>query len=194
MIQPILEKTSLPDLSATLDTQKPRVLVAPLDWGLGHATRCIPIIRELLAQGCDVWLVGEGMQEQLLKTEFPQLTFLLLPGYRIRYAKTSRGLIWKMIQQGPKMRRAIRYEHLWLKKMEKEHRFDAIISDNRYGLYHSTIPCIFITHQLSIKSSAGKWTEKILQKRNFEFVLNTISGIVKDPVKHTRTKRIMKKV
>ncbi len=149
---------------------KPRILVAPLDWGLGHATRCIPIIRKLLAQNCDVWLAGEGTQEQLLKTEFPELPFLQLPGYRIHYAKTAKGLIWKMIQQGPKMRRAILYEHLWLKKMVAQHQFNAVISDNRYGLYHANVPCIFITHQLTIKSSTGKWTEKILQKRNYKYI------------------------
>lgn len=150
--------------------RKLRILVAPLDWGLGHATRCIPIIRELLAQGADVWLAGEGAQKQLLETEFPELTFLPIPGYRILYSKTKRGLIWKMIQQGPKMRRAIQYEHRWLKKMIKEHQFNAVISDNRYGLYHAGIPCIFITHQLTIKSYAGKWTEKILQKRNYHYI------------------------
>lgn len=149
---------------------KPRILVAPLDWGLGHATRCIPIVRELLAQDCDVWLAGEGAQEQLLKTEFPDLPFIELPGYRIHYAKTAKGLIWKMIQQGPKLRRAILYEHQWLKKMVAQHHIDAVISDNRYGLYHSAVPCIFITHQLLIKSSAGKWTEKILQKRNYKYI------------------------
>ena len=127
---------------------KTRILIAPLDWGLGHATRCIPIIRELMAQGCDVWLAGEGAQERLLKDEFPDLPFLQLPGYRIEYAKTKWGLIWKMILQGPKMRRAIQYEHRWLKKMVKQYHFDAVISDNRFGLYHKTTPCIFITHQL----------------------------------------------
>ena len=84
--------------------------------------------------------------------------------------KPARGLIWKMIQQGPKMRRAIQYEHRWLKKMINEHGFDAVISDNRYGLYHAAVPCIFITHQLIIKSSVGKWTEKILQKRNYKYI------------------------
>lgn len=149
---------------------KPRILVAPLDWGLGHATRCIPIIRELLEQDCEVWLSGKGAQKVLLKTEFPDLPFLDLPGYRIQYSKTKRGLLWKMIQQGPKLRRAILYEHQWLKQAVKEYNFDAIISDNRYGLYHSAIPSAFITHQLRIKSSAGKWTEKILQKRNYKYI------------------------
>lgn len=152
------------------NAEKPRILVAPLDWGLGHATRCIPLVRELLAQGADIWLAGEGAQEQLLKEEFPGLPFLFLPGYRIRYAKTAGGLTWKMIRQGPKLRRAIRDEHKWLQQAVKEFEFDAVISDNRYGLYHESIPGIFITHQLRIKSSAGKWTEKILQKRNYRFI------------------------
>ncbi len=151
-------------------SRQARILVAPLDWGLGHATRCIPIIRELVAKQYDVWIAGEGPQEQLLKIEFPGLSFLGLPGYRIQYAKTARGLIWKMLQQGPKMRRAIQYEHRWLKKMIDNYHFDAVISDNRYGLFHPTVPSIFITHQLTIKSSAGKWTENILQKRNYNYI------------------------
>jgi hypothetical protein len=149
---------------------KPRILVAPLDWGLGHATRCIPIIRELLERGCEVWLAGERAQKELLKTEFPQLPFLDLPGYRIQYSKTKRGLLWKMIQQGPKLRRAIKHEHQWMKQAVKEYSFDGIISDNRYGLYHSAIPSVFITHQLYIKSSTGKWIEKTLQKRNYKYI------------------------
>lgn len=153
-----------------LSGRQARILVAPLDWGLGHATRCIPIIRELLLQGCDVWLAAENAQEILLKEEFPDLPFLQLAGYRIKYARTKRGLIWKMIQQGPKMKRAIRHEKKWLKKMVDEYKIDAVISDNRYGLSHSTIPCIFITHQLKIKSPVGKWTEKILQKRNYQYI------------------------
>jgi uncharacterized protein (TIGR00661 family) len=152
------------------NAEKPRILVAPLDWGLGHATRCIPIIRELLAQGADVWLAGEGPQQQLLAEEFPQLPFLSLPGYRIEYSKTAGGLIWKMIRQWPKMRNAIQAEQQWLKKIVNERSFDAVISDNRYGLYHPAIPSVFITHQLNIKSPAGKWTERILQNRNYKYI------------------------
>lgn len=150
--------------------EQPRILVVPLDWGLGHATRCIPVIRELLARGADVWLAGEGAQQQLLAEEFPHLPFLSLPGYRIRYARTAGGLIWKMIRQWPKMRVAMQSEQQWLKKMVNKHRFDAVISDNRYGLYHPAIPSVFITHQLLIKSPAGRWTERILQNRNYQYI------------------------
>lgn len=150
--------------------RKLRILVAPLDWGLGHATRCIPIIRELTEQGVEVWLAGEGQQEILLKAEFPTLSFLELPGYRVRYAASAWGLLKNMIFQTPKILKRIKEERKWLKQKIGEHQFDAVISDNRYGLQNPAIPCIFITHQLLIKSPLGKWSEKILQKRNYNYI------------------------
>lgn len=146
------------------------MLVAPLDWGLGHATRCVPVIKELLAQGADVWLAGEGLQEALLKQEFPDLPFLQLPGYRVKYATSASGLTWKMICQGPKILSVISAEHKWLKKVINDYQPDAVISDNRYGLYHPEIRSVFITHQLMIKSFAGKWGDRVLQKRNYRYI------------------------
>ena len=94
------------------------------------------------------------------------------------------------------MLRVIKKENAWLKKITDKHDFDAIIADNRYGLYHSTIPAVFITHQLTIKSSLGKWTERILQKINYRFInrfsecwvpdmddKNNLSGELSHPVK-----------
>ena len=149
---------------------KPRILVAPLDWGLGHTTRCIPIIKELLEQDCEVWLAGEGAQEILLKKEFSHLEFLSLPGYRIRYARSAIGLLQNIFFQTPKVLRAIKKENEWLNEKMEQYNFDAVISDNRYGFYHKSTPCIFITHQLTIKSPLGKWSEKILQKRNYRYI------------------------
>jgi uncharacterized protein (TIGR00661 family) len=150
--------------------RKYHILVAPLDWGLGHATRCIPVVKELLANDCDVSLAGEGIQEALLRTEFPDLPFLSLDGYRIRYSRRSWGFLLNMALQIPKILFAIRKEHRWLKKMVRSHKIDAVISDNRFGLYHSKIPSIFITHQLSIKSPLGNWNEKILQRWNYKYI------------------------
>ncbi len=150
--------------------RKSRILVAPLDWGLGHATRCIPLIKEFLANNCEVWLAGEGQQEALLRSEFPDLPFLPLSGYRIQYSKSKKRLFWKIILQIPKIISAIRKEHTWLKKMIVAYNFDAVISDNRFGLYHRNIPTVFITHQLNIKTKLGKWSEKILQRWNYKYI------------------------
>ena len=145
-----------------------RILVAPLDWGLGHATRCIPIVNELLSQNCDVWLAGEGQQEALLRAEFPGLPFLPLEGYRMHYSARSLG--WKIILQIPRMIQTIGKEHRWLKEMMAAHQFDAVISDNRYGLYHKRIPAVLITHQLTIKGHLGTWSENILRRWNYKYI------------------------
>ena len=150
-------------------SNKPRILLAPLDWGLGHTTRCVPIIEELLEQGCEVILAGNTDQEALLKAEFPSLDFLSLPGYNVRYANKGRNMPWKILQQFSRIKKSIRREHQWLKQKVEEMNIDAVISDNRFGLYHEKIPCAFITHQLTIKSP-WKWTERIIQKKNYHYI------------------------
>ena len=145
-----------------------RLLIAPLDWGLGHATRCVPIIRDLLRNDCKVWLAGEGAQEKILREEFSSLPFLPLKGYRIKYSKSALG--GKMLLQIPSILRSIKEENEWLKQQVKEYELDAVISDNRYGLYHENIFSVLITHQLGIKSPFGKWSEKLLQKWNYKLI------------------------
>lgn len=149
---------------------KSRVLVAPLDWGLGHATRCIPLIRQLMRKGAEVFLAGEGAQEVLLKTEFPDLPFLPLKGYRVQYSRSAAGLPFQMIRQAPMITKAIRTENEWLQQKAGELQLDSVISDNRYGLHHPRLNSIFVTHQLMIKTGLGKWTERILQQRNYSYI------------------------
>jgi predicted glycosyltransferase len=148
--------------------RKSRILVAPLDWGLGHTTRCMPIIKELLAQNFEVLAAGDPQQERLLTAEFPGLPFLPLQGYGIRYSK--KNLSVKLISQVPKIMFRIREEHSWLKQAVTAHRIDAVISDNRFGLYHRKVPTVFITHQLQIKTNLGGSTEKILRNWNYRFI------------------------
>lgn len=151
-------------------TVRPRILVAPLDWGLGHATRCIPIIKELIAQECEVLLAGDGGIKSLLSAEFPLLQFLNLKGYGIKYGKNRWETIGKMALQIPQIIEAMDEEHNWLHTAIDEHRIDAVISDNRYGLFNEGITSVFITHQLLIKTSAGDTADSWLQKLNYEYV------------------------
>ncbi len=148
---------------------KPRILVAPLDWGLGHATRSIPIINRLLKQDCEVIIAAEGPCRLLLEKEFPGLFFLNLRGYRMQYSRQKFWMPVKLLIQLPKIFLSIYTEHSWLKKMIKEYSFDAVISDNRLGLYHSFVPCIYITHQLKIKTG-NRFTEWVAQKLHHRFI------------------------
>lgn len=98
---------------------KPRILIAPLDWGLGHATRCIPIINKLLILNCEVVIAAEGPIKKLLQQEFPHLLYLDLRGYRITYSRKKLWLPLKMLFQVPKILSSIYKEQSWLKKIIK---------------------------------------------------------------------------
>jgi uncharacterized protein (TIGR00661 family) len=150
-------------------TQKYRILVAPLDWGLGHATRCIPIIKELIDLDCEVLIAADKKIFFLLKKEFPNTVILPCKGYKIRYSRSKKYFSLQLFYQLPKIIFSICHEKRWLKKTVKLHSIDAVISDNRFGMYHKTIPSIYITHQLSIKTG-NKFSEIIAQKIHYYFI------------------------
>lgn len=148
---------------------KSHVLIAPLEWGLGHTTRCIPIIFKLLEQNCEVTIAASGESKQLLMKEFPELYFIELKGYGIKYSRKNVGLPIKLFYQLPKIIFRIYFEHICLKKIIKHYSIDTIISDNRLGLFHKTVPCIYITHQLKIKTG-NRATDWIVQKFHYWFI------------------------
>ena len=128
--------------------KKKTVLVCPLDWGLGHASRIIPLIKQLIRSGCKVILGGSGQSLELLKGEFPSLKYIPLPALNIRYSKGN-ILIFRLLWQLPAMISIIYKEHRQINKMRIIHEIDMIISDNRYGLFCKKIRTILITHQIS---------------------------------------------
>lgn len=151
-------------------TEKPLVLLSPLDWGLGHTTRCIPVIQQLIHEGCEVILACNGQQKTLLEAEFPSLTYLELPGYGMRYAKRRWLTIGRIIGQLPRMMLRVKRENRWLKQQMKLRNIDAVISDNRFGLHVKGIPCIFITHQLAVQTGLGAWANTQAQKQNYALI------------------------
>lgn len=126
-----------------------RVLLTPLDWGLGHATRCIPIIRELRLRGWEVLLAGSGDALALLRIEFPDLPFFSLPPYAPRYPLYG-SMAFRIARQLPRFVRVISEEHKAVKKIINDQKIDVIISDNRYGCWSRKIPSVFVTHQTNI--------------------------------------------
>ena len=134
-----------------------RILIAPLNWGLGHATRCIPIIKALLKCGFEPIIASDGVALSLLKKEFPELRHVELPSYDINYAKKGRHFKLKLIWDSPKVLKAMAKEKKEVKRLVKTFSLDGIISDNRLGVRSKKIPCIFITHQLNVLSGNTTW-------------------------------------
>lgn len=140
-----------------MDNLKKNILVAPLNWGLGHATRCIPVINALLSNGFTPILASDGVALELLKKEFPDLVALELPSYQIEYPKNGIYFKLKIIVNSPKIIDAIVSEKKAVKKIIQKHNIAGIISDNRLGVRNKKIPSVFITHQLNVMTGNTTW-------------------------------------
>ncbi len=140
------------------------ILVAPLNWGLGHATRCIPIIKKLEEFGYQPILASDGNALLLLQKEFPHLSTLELPSYQIEYAKKGENFKWKLIKNSPKTIQAILEEKRLVKDWVKEYDLVGIISDNRLGVRNKKVSSVFITHQLTVLSGKTTWISSKLHQ------------------------------
>lgn len=130
---------------------KKKILFAVLNWGLGHATRSLPIIRYLISSGHDLVIASDGIPLEFLKGELPSASFEELSGYNIDYSDTR--LLVGMIRQGPKIVKAIKKEHAQTRQIVAKHKIDLIFSDSRFGCYHAKLNSFLIGHTLQVPTS-----------------------------------------
>lgn len=141
-----------------------KILVAPLNWGLGHASRCVPLIQQFLDEGHEVILGGDGESLTLLRKHFPKLRYTYLAPLHLQYSRGNRQ-VFAILRALPKLMMWSMKDHLMLKALLNEESIDRVISDNRFGLYNKHTECIYITHQLHILLPRGwKWAEKIASR------------------------------
>ncbi len=165
-----------------MNQQKKRILIAPLNWGLGHATRCIPIIRALLDQNFEPIIASDGVALTLLRKEFPTLSSIELPSYNVTYAKKGKNFKMKLLKDSPKVLKAVKEEKKAIKSIVDLQNIAGIISDNRLGARSKKVPSVFITHQLNVLSGTTTWFstkmhQKIIKKFNACWVPDTEGDI-----------------
>jgi uncharacterized protein (TIGR00661 family) len=148
----------------TFNSPSKTILIAPLNWGLGHATRCIPIIKALQENNYIPIIASDGNALELLKKEFPYVQTLKLPSYQIEYAKKGKNFKWKLLKNFPEMIKAIWKEEKKVRKWIKKYEIDGIISDNRLGVFSKKIPSVYLTHQLNVMTGNTTWFTSILHQ------------------------------
>ncbi|MFT4536456.1 MAG: hypothetical protein ACJA1A_000174 [Saprospiraceae bacterium] len=141
--------------------------MAPLFWGLGHSSRCIPIINQLLDQGNTVAIASDGEALSLLRMELPDLESFELPEYDINYKYQS--MIINMAVQGPKVLSAIKKEKTVAQQIASSWNADILISDNRLGFRSNTTKNIYISHQLNIPHP-NKIVSAIANRLHHDFI------------------------
>ena len=130
--------------------KKQIVLICPLDWGIGHATRCIPVIQGFRDINFEVIVAGSGKSVDFIKREYPGIRYLDLPGPAIAYTR-GKFLLLKLTFMIPRLIYHIIREHRAVARMVRKTGASLVISDNRYGCWHPEIPSVFITHQINIQ-------------------------------------------
>ncbi|MDK2908962.1 MAG: hypothetical protein PWR20_529 [Bacteroidales bacterium] len=133
-----------------------KVLVAPLNWGMGHATRCVPIIETLEKLGADIVLAGDGPVYHYFEKRFSHLELIRLPGHVVKYQSQGRWLMIPVLKGLPGFIHSFFNEHNAIKLLITKYNLGFIISDNRYGLWHREIPSALVTHQINIRLN-GFW-------------------------------------
>lgn len=127
-----------------------RVLVCPLGWGLGHTSRSVQLINQLIQKGCTVLVAGDPYSIAFLRSRFPELSYIPFPSFTVKFSRGSNQLISLI---GIAFRLFVRTitEKREIEILISQHNIDLVISDNRYGLYARKIPSVLLTHQLSIQ-------------------------------------------
>lgn len=147
-----------------------RILVAPLDWGLGHASRCIPIIRQLMKRGCHVFVAGSGPSLDVIKNEFSELKCFSLDGYNPEYSHTS-SQVAKLARQVLRFRSTIKREHQQMENLVEQNEIDIVLSDNRFGCWSVKAYSVFLTHQLNIQVPKSiRWMAPIINWFNKRYI------------------------
>ena len=132
-----------------------KVLVAPLDWGLGHATRCVPVVREFLRCGAEVELAVVPANAAFFREVFPEVRQRIAPGYNIVYPKHGINMPLWLVKKSTHLNAVIRFEHRFAEEMVARHGYDIIVSDNRFGFYSTKAHSVYMTHQRRIAFPAA---------------------------------------
>ena len=132
-----------------MDERKKIILVCPLGWGLGHASRDIPIIDFLQKNGHEVIIAGDEIQLVLLSQHFEGVKTIPFPSIKVKFSK-SQSQIFPLLWIALRLPYHIIKEHIILKGLVRKLKIDVVISDNRYGLWNNNIETILITHQLKV--------------------------------------------
>lgn len=149
-----------------MPSERKTILLCVLNWGIGHAARCVPLIEKWLRENKRVVIASDGAALQMLQVEFPDLLFEELPPYNVQYDKGG-NMVFAMARQLPKFINAINEEHKALNNLIERYKPEMVISDSRFGCHTTKAKSVFVTHQLHlIMPEAWKWMESIINHFN----------------------------
>ncbi len=158
-----------------------KVIVAPLNWGLGHSSRCVPIIQKLINENFTPVIASDGNSLEFLRKEFPEIEYIQLPTYGIKYHKFLKiSLLFNLF----KIKKAVSEEFKIISKyIDENSDVVGLISDNRFGVYSSKVPSVYITHETKVLSGVltpftSLYHAKIIHKFSECWIPDTFNSLL----------------
>lgn len=177
-----------------IDIRNKNVLLSPLNWGMGHVSRCIGLIHQLLEQENEVIIACDANQQEVFKTYFPELVFVVHSGYPFEFSGKG-NFAWDLLKKIRTLQNRLKKELIETKKMVDQYKIDLILSDHRYGFCSEKIPSIFITHQYhlpvsGLQSISDNWHKKRVARFDHVWILdyddNRLSGKLTEGIQDDR--------
>lgn len=123
------------------------ILLSPLDWGLGHAARCVPLIRDFLSKGKSVTVFASPLLNHYLRSRFPQIKYIDDSTEPISYGLKGFDF-FELVHVARLMKSRSKTERKLCEELCLQGQFDLVVSDNRYGFYSDNVKSVLVTHQL----------------------------------------------
>jgi hypothetical protein len=160
------------------------IVVAPLDWGMGHLTRCLPLIKLFISNNNKVIFAGTSFQCGWIQNECEGIITEKIEGYKITL-DSEKPTYWQILSQSAKMIKIFKREQDSAHQLVQKYEADLILSDNRYGFRSDACQNILLTHQLSppvpkLRSFVSKKITKWVNEFDFCWVPDReINGVCK---------------
>lgn len=143
-----------------------RILISPLNWGMGHVARCIPLIAQFLKNQNNVFVACNAAQKEILKNYFSGLTFIEHRDYPFAFGEKGRFEI-DLMKQFNKLNKRLEEELNETNQLVKEHSIDLVVSDHRYGFRSTFCKSVILTHQVNLPV---RWYEKWVQRIHHKYL------------------------
>lgn len=138
---------------------KLNVLICPLYWGIGHATRMVPIAEMLREKGFRVFVAAPD--ELLAVFDKSSVSAISMKSYSPAYPPNL-NLTLALILQSPFMIIQSLADRIRIRRIINDNNIDIILCDNRFGCFNRRVYSVYITHQVNIRSSFNhKWKSQL---------------------------------
>ncbi len=131
------------------DLRSKRILISPLNWGMGHVSRCLALVHQLQQEDNTIVVACDAFQRNIFSQYFDNLMYIEHEGYPFNFRGKGRFAL-DLLLVYPELMKRMNRERKEVERYVADYFIDVVISDHRYGFYSATVPSVFLTHQINV--------------------------------------------